>query len=553
MNSFFKYYFIMNSKIILITTLICLFNFVGFAQKDTSKRQTIDITSSYKPVLRNAVKINFSATNLTADTSRGYLTYSIPAQNLFYTYQPIALKPLALTQDTALDLGIRNFLKIGFGNYSTPFLKAGFSFGDGKKSLVNVYADYISSKGKIKYQDYSQLNIKASGSYFTERNEIYGTVGLSQNDNYLYAYNHNLFTPNKADVLQRFSNINIKAGFKNKDANETGINYNPNVAINVFSSQNKLTENSIVAEVPVEKTINDVFSIKLAARADITTYTTSAISPNNFKFNNNIFSLSPEIVYATPLLTIHGGVTPTWDNNKLAVLPNFYGEFQLEGKPFLVQAGLVGSFIKNTYQYLAAINPYLLPVTQQINTQQTELYGGIKGSVGSHFNYSAKAGFIGYKNLPFFINDTITTAFKISNEPKVTDVRIHGDMSFISQDKFTITGGLTFNGYTGLNNNRSAWGTIPIDINAAMKWWAFKQVMLKADFRSFTGNTYLMKGNAEKTLSGAADLSAGVEVEITKKISAWFDANNLFNNKYQRWYGYEVYGLNVLAGVIVKF
>ncbi len=29
------------------------------AQRDTTKRQTIDITSSYKPVLRNAVKINF--------------------------------------------------------------------------------------------------------------------------------------------------------------------------------------------------------------------------------------------------------------------------------------------------------------------------------------------------------------------------------------------------------------------------------------------------------------------------------------------------------------
>ena len=545
----------MNSKIIIITIVICLLNFAGFAQKDTSKRQTIDITSSYKPVLRNAVKINFSGTNLAADTARGYMTYNIPAQNLFYTYQPMSLKPLALTQDTNLDLGVRNFLKVGFGNYSTPYLKAGFSFGDGKTSLVNVYADYISSKGKIKYQDYSQLNIKASGSYFTDRNEVYGMAGLSQNDNYLYGYNHNLFTPAKADVLQRFTNIILKGGFKNKDVNETGINYNPNVTINIFSNQNKLTENSIAAELPVEKIINDVFSVKVAARADITTYTTKGLVPDNYKFNNNIFSLAPELVYATPMLTLQGGVTPTWNNGKLTVLPNFYGEFQLEGKPFLVQAGFVGSFIKNTYQYLSGINPYLQPLTQQLNTQQTELYGGIKGSVGNHFTYSAKAGFIGFKNLPFFINDTnsITKSFKISNESKVTDLRIHGDMSFISQDKFTITGGLTFNGYTGLNDNRAAWGTIPIDINASMRWWAFKQVMLKADFRTFTGNTYLLKGNERKTLAGAADLSAGIEVEITKKISAWFDANNLLNNKYQRWYGYEVYGLNVLAGVIFKF
>ena len=135
----------------------------------------------------------------------------------------------------------------------------------------------------------------------------------------------------------------------------------------------------------------------------------------------------------------------------------------------------------------------------------------------------------------------------------MADLRIHGDMSFISQDKFTITGGLTFNGYTGMHDNARPWGTVPVEINASMRWWAFKQVMLKGDFKTFTGGPYLLANNVNKNLSGAADLSGGIEVEITKKISAWFDINNILNDKYQRWYGYEVYGLNVLAGVIVKF
>ena len=117
----------------------CGTGFSIFAQKDTTKKQTIDITSSYKPVLRNAVKVNFSATNLPADTSKVLGPYTIPPQNLFYTYQPVSLKPLALTQDSALELGIRNFLKVGFGNFSTPFASAGFSFGDGKTlSLIHI-------------------------------------------------------------------------------------------------------------------------------------------------------------------------------------------------------------------------------------------------------------------------------------------------------------------------------------------------------------------------------------------------------------------------------
>lgn len=540
----------------IVTILFFLPAMACVAQKDTAKKQSIDITSSYKPVLRNAVKINFSASNLVADTARQIAPYAVPAQNLFYTYQPMALKPLALAQDTSLNLGTRNFLKAGFGNYTTPFVSAGFSFGDGKTSLMNVYADYISSKGKIINQDYSKVNVKASGSYFKGANELYGSAGVSQYDYYLYGYNHALYNYAKQDVLQRLTTVKLKAGFRNKEATGSGFNYNPNVEINVFGNRKKATESSLLLEAPVEKTLGDQFSVRVSAKADITTYTTQNIIPNNYKFNNYIFSIAPELVYANEVLTLHGGLTPAWDNGKLSVLPNIYGEAQIPDKPFLVQAGLTGRFIKNSYQHLTDINPYLAPITAvQLNTKETELYGGIKASVGKHFNFSAKAGLLSYKNLPFFINDTASDSksFKISNESKLTDLRIHGDLSYISQDKFTITGGLTFNGYTGMHDNDKAWGTIPLQVDASLRWWAFKQVMIKSDFTAYTGSSYLLPGNINKTLSGAADLSAGVEVSINKNISAWMDINNVLNNKYQRWYGYEVYGTNLLLGVILKF
>ena len=545
----------MNNKIVIASLFFCVTGQLLFAQRDTTKKQTIDITSTYKPVLRNSVKVNFSASNLAADTTKVLGPYSIPAQNLFYTYQPVSLKPLALAQDSALALGMRNYLKAGFGNFSTPYVSAGFSFGDGKTVLANLYADYISSKGNIKNQDHSLLNIKGSGSYFTARNEAYGGVTLKQEDNYLYGYDHLTHNYAKADVLQRFQDVSIRGGFRNKDKNETGINYNPNVEISVFSNQNRLTESSLVIDAPVEKTFNDVFSVRVAAKADITSYTTKGFIPNNIKINNNIFQLSPELIYAKEFLTIHGGVSPAWDNGKLSVLPNIYGEAQIKDKSFMVQAGLVGRFIKNSYRNLSAVNPYLGIITSQQNTKETELYGGIKTSVGKHFNFSAKAGIITFNNLPFYINDTATDykSFRVVNESKVTDLRIHADMSFISQDKFTINGGLTFNGYTGMRNNAKAWGTIPLEITASMRWWAFKQVMLKSDFKAFTGGPYLLKNNVQKTLSGAADLSAGIEFAINKNFSAWLDVNNIFNSKYERWHNYQVYGLNVLGGVIYKF
>ncbi len=537
----------------------CFFMHNSFAQtvqKDTSKKQqVVEITSEYKPVLRNAVKINFSATNLTSDTSHAKLQYNIPSQNLFYTYQPLPVKPLALQVDTALDLGDRNFVKLGFGNYSTPYAKAGLSFGDGKKSLVNVYGDYISSSNNaVKYQDYSQFNAKVAASYFMPKNELYGSAAISQNTYNLYGYDHTVYTDyTKDSVQQRFSDLKIAGGVRNLKPNESGINYNPNVQVNLFSLQNKATENSFVLNAPVEKTFDNDFTIKVAAKVDATNYSTNGL-PVNVSIHNNIYQLAPSIELSGERFTLHGGIAPTWDNNQLTILPDIYAEFPIKGKAFVVQGGWVGQIIKNTYQNLTDVNPYLLPVTSQLNTREMEFYAGIKATVGKHFNFNAKASFITYHDLALFVNDTNNyKGFNIKNESKANDFRVHADISYINQDKFTITSGLTINGYTGLQDNSHAWGMVPIEFNTSLRWWAYKSLLVKGDLNAFGGAPYLLKNNVSNTLSGGSDLSIGTEYVINKKFSAWLDFNNLLNNKYQRWYNYPVYGLNVLVGVICKF
>jgi len=45
----------------------------------------------------------------------------------------------------------------------------------------------------------------------------------------------------------------------------------------------------------------------------------------------------------------------------------------------------------------------------------------------------------------------------------------------------------------------------------------------------------------------------GAAYKINKQFSAWLDANNVFNDKYQRWHGYPVYGFNVMAGILIRF
>jgi hypothetical protein len=70
------------------------------------------------------------------------VAYTIPSQNLFFLYQPVAIKPLALAVDSGYMWENDQYVKAGAGNFSTFYGEAAFSFGDGKNSITNVAATF---------------------------------------------------------------------------------------------------------------------------------------------------------------------------------------------------------------------------------------------------------------------------------------------------------------------------------------------------------------------------------------------------------------------------
>jgi len=537
-----------------LSLFFLLSSLVTQAQRDTSRKQTIDINSAYKPVLREAVKLNFSASHLPADTSKMIAPYLVPVQQLFFAPRASPLRPLALLHDSLPALGTRNFLKGGLGNYSTPYLGVGISIGNGLHSLLNIYGDYISSVGAIKNQDFSRLNLKAAGSLFSSNHEYYGNVSLSQEDYHYYGYDHSQYTFTKEDVLQRLQLFQLKAGLRNKTHTGSGIYYNPQADIRLFSNPGKCAEQSLVITAPIEKTFGQDLRIRLSAHADLTSYKADSLQGGR-RLTNHVYSFAPAITYTKPSFNLHLGATPSWNNGNWVVLPVIYGEARLKNRIFFLQAGVVGRIIKNTFQHLTSLNPWLRsPDATQFNTKETEIYGGIKANIGDHLTINSKASWITSNNLPLYVNDTLDgKTFTVINEGSISNFRIQGDISFIKQEKFTITGGLTFNGFNGLRDQKRAWGLIPLELTASLRWWAFKQVLLKGDFRAFNGIPTLRKDGTDFLLGGGADLSAGLEFQLNKKFTAWTAINNLFNSRYQRWRNYPVYGINFLAGVIYRF
>src|SRR4051812_15233029 len=116
--------------------------------QEALKQETIDIISNYRPKLRDAAKLNLTASLPGSDTTRPRLQYQIPALNLYFMYQPVPLKPLALGKDSLNKLQ-NNFIKAGFGNLSTPLIQAGFGSGRDDKKNFAGFCEYTRSQRGI--------------------------------------------------------------------------------------------------------------------------------------------------------------------------------------------------------------------------------------------------------------------------------------------------------------------------------------------------------------------------------------------------------------------
>lgn len=527
---------------------------VSVRAQDTTKRRTIEITSAFKPVLRDAVKINFNAVPPVADTSKPRLTYNIPAQYLFLSYQPGEMKPVALQRDSIKPWENFNYVKIGVGNVHLPYIRTGFSFGDGKSTFFNIFANNLSSKGKLPYQKNSLTDVKLIGTVKTASHlEWNGSLGFKNDAYHLYGYQPDTLKFSNEDLKQSFQTYEGALSLKNMEPTEFGLLYHPNLRVSVFTDNHKPggNEANSVLNLPLEKMLGKQFAFDLGFTADLTRYK----GGDSATQNNNIYLVTPGFLVKTQNLFLQASVVPSWDNQVFHLLPNFVANISTSDQRFTVQLGWIGYYNKGSYQRFESINPWLAQPGFLRNTRMEERYAGFKGSIDKHFTYAAKVGFLLYKDMPLFVNDTLNGGkqFVIRYENSMEALQLHGELSYLQGEDFNITASLNVNQFHNLRTEAKAWGLLPVEFNTSLKWQAFKDFWAKLDVFAFDGAQYRARNGTSFKGDGAVDMNAGVEYRITRQLNLWFQMNNILNDKYERWHQYQVYGFNVLGGIVFSF
>ncbi|HUP13596.1 MAG TPA: hypothetical protein VM187_15340, partial [Niastella sp.] len=315
-----------NQSLIKVFSIVfLLWGFEKVEAQDTTVRKprTVQVTSTFKPVLKDAAKINFNAAPPQADTTRPRLQYDVPNQNLLFAYQPGTLKPLALTIDTGGYFINHNYVKLGYGSLKTPYLETGLSVGDGKTAGVNIYAKHISSQGKIQFQDYSNTALDAAGFFQTGKNmEWNARLGGEQQKYNKYGFEPKDLTFPEDSIAVKYQTIRGRISFRNLARTNLGITYAPALKVDVFNDGLSNSESNTNLLLPFQKALGTEFAVNITAEANLSTYKPEGKET----LTNNYFSVAPSVVYKSGNLTLNAGIKPSWDGGKFKLFPNVMAE-----------------------------------------------------------------------------------------------------------------------------------------------------------------------------------------------------------------------------------
>ena len=518
--------------------------------QDSTKAKEVNVTSQFKPTLKEAAKINFNATPPAADTTRPRLQYSIPNQNLALGFQPGSLKPLALEVDSGGNWRNESYVKIGYGNFKSPLVQAGVSFGDGKNLGLNIYAKHNAAKGDIPYQDYSNSEVDFNAFLKSAKNLQWNVRFGGQKEIYnKYGFQPKTIVFPEDSIEVKYQTWRGRVNFHNIKRTDLGLSYSPEIKIDAFNDQLNNSESNTYINLPLQKTLGNGVEVNVAATANLSRY-----KPNDKDgIANNYFYISPSVLFGKENLNVSAGLRPSWDNGEFKLLPNFLVEFKTANFPFAFQVGWTASLRNSGFQYQAGLNPWIWAPETVNNTRVEERYLGLKGSIAEHFSFSAKAALNIFNNQPLFVNDTASgKSFRTLNESELKIFSIGGELGYTVGEKFSLISNLSLNGFD-MKDQAKAWGLLPLEWKTSMRAEVLKDLYINSSLYIFDGPWSLTKQGKTNNLPMASDLSAGLEFKVYRNIKLWMQFNNIFNKEYQRWNQYPVYGFNFLGGVVFSF
>jgi hypothetical protein len=566
----------------LLSFSLILVSQFSFSQKKDENigTEVVNVVKPYTPTISDAFKVKETPALEDEDnTKKELIKYSIFSFPVASTFTPSKGRAANVDKSES-DKLFKNYLTLGFGNYTTLNAELFVTENISDTEYVGGMLRHLSSQGGIKgvalddkfyttSLDLTYGNQQKNLTWNADlgyQNQVYNWFGLPENFSSTIIEGIN--------PQHTFHNFYAGAKFTLNDSffKEGSLKYNRFWDARGSSENRFYVKPSFEFDAFDEKIKTNFIVDYLGGSFEKEFFTTNAI-----KYGYTNFGVHPSVVINKNDWSINAGAAVFYsiDNenskNKLFVYPQINASLKVVGDFMIFYTGAEGSLDQNSYRDFSNENPYISPTLAIAPTdKQYDIFAGLKGKLSSAVSYNIRGSFQNEKNKALFKSNNFTensanedyefgNSFGVVYDDMKT-VRFFGELNadFSKRVSFGING--TFSSYS-THHQQEAWNLPSLKLGSNLnviinkKWYAGANVFFVGKRKDLQVNTDILPLIAPSpiTISSYFDANLHVGYKHSERLTGFLKLNNIGNQAYQRWLNYPVQGFQLILGASYKF
>ncbi|MFA8299695.1 MAG: hypothetical protein ACEPOV_06015 [Hyphomicrobiales bacterium] len=533
---------------------------------DKRFNEQITIVGEYTPHIIDANKININPTI----KEKEWL-------NTVDEFEPIAKKaPTSIELQTLQPMTIRfdrtaeswnNYLKAGIGTYLNPYVEFFHNGPQENDFSYGIHAKHHSSNLKIDGYDNSTFSDnllegqiqKNFTNHTLNVNAYYQRKGLS----YYGAYVDSPFSfkVDEDSLKQAINYTGVALDFSNFSEDEEAFRYKIKGEYNFTFDKFAAKEHNINIGADLNKRFY-IFDFSDGETIGLKLNAESYINSNlNLDSTSSNIKVEPYINLKYEMFNFYAGLNLNFVNgaeNSFYFYPNLRAEMEIIPKSMVLYAGLKGELKRSSFKELTNVNPYISSLSPLAWTNnKMDFFGGVNGNLFETVDYNVQVSFNMFDNMPLYVQDTTyyLDAPFVPLYDNIKRFRVAGELSYHINKTADISANFKYNAYS-TDNEEEAWQLPVTELGLNVNVYPIEKLTLNLSVDSkgkVPYKTIVNKDVVSKQIDNWTDISIGGAYNITDQISAFVQANNLLNNKYQLWQNYPVHGINFMVGGAYRF
>lgn len=554
--------------------LILLFPIVGFSQvEDLKTDEEVMVIAPFNPSIRKAKKMNFAPkadSNQTHKIAIDYLT----KPKLFATNFSLQKLKAAKFVDRKSPKYAQNFVKAGFGLYTTPYVELFVNNKMSNRSQVGVYVRHLSTSGEINdvaYAGNSLSSAKVWTKHIRRKQTTTLSVDYMRNQIHDYGFKVDDFplelanTNNnfKEDIKQVFSharfNLNMEGNFDKKQR-DWGIDMSYTYFWDIYNTQEHLIDLNAHYDYAVDwvDTKDQYIGLALGTQTYQTIQNFSgfvASVDSTSGYFHGVYDLNPyyHLGFESLSLDIGAKLSMGLDSNaRVTVAPMVNLSVGLLGDQLKVYATVDGGFYNQSIAALSGQNHFISPLIPLKYTENKyRIQAGLKGHYSSYLDYHAYVETASFKDMPMFVTDTLSKFNNTFTTIYDGGQKLGAGLEVLFKtERWNVKVRGQYQSYT-MDTTTRAWHKPELSYDLGVSYYVLENLKVTGLLIGQSKMYNLYEG--EKPVEPWMDFSLMADYYLSKNLGFFLNVNNIFSNEYEVWYGYPVQSIGVMGGVHFAF